>query len=277
MDANGLTRTQRFFVPASPVRPRCALSSRCAVRGNMPMPGSLEERQAAVLRRLLRLEVAPACGAHRRQWPPDADGASELPWGAEQSSLGAAHERLRSSLEAAGVRCFRFVRVPSDYYDTPLDERRRALRAHHVDQLCKTIVVENATWAPLPGRPTGELEDVRNPRFFLVVVQYAARWNPDKIKAWFVEANAGELAKTRIKPRLASAEDSERLTGYKHGGVTPVAVVTPELPILLSHRVAQLQPAIFYLGAQDLDLKVCLRLHDFMQRFRPAVVEMTDD
>ena len=229
-----------------------------------------------MLRRLLRLEVATACGAHRRQWPTDADGAPELPWGAEQSSLGAAHERLRSSLEANGLRCFRFVRVPADYYDTPLDQRRRVLRAHHVDQLCKTIVVENATWAPLPGRPTGELADVRNPRFFLVVVQYAHRFDIDRTKAWFVEANAGELAKSRIKPRLASSEDSERLTGYVHGGVTPVAMATPELPILLSHRIVLLRPAIFYLGAQDVDLKVCLRVQDFMQCFKPAVADITD-
>ena len=262
--------------------------------------GALEERQAAVLRRILRLEVAAACGAHRRQWPADADGAPELLWGAEQSSLCAVHERLRSSLEAAGVRCYRFVRVPGDYYDTPLSDRRRVLRAHHAEQLCKTIVVcairfeelavccsrlritaalqvENATWAPLPGRPSGELADARNPRYFLVVVQYARRFNVDKTKAYFVEANGGELAKTRIKPRLASADDSERLTGYKHGGVTPVAVATPELPILLSHRVAQLQPAIFFLGAQAVDLKVCLRVQDFMERFRPAVADMTDD
>ena len=239
--------------------------------------GVLEERQAAVLRRLLHLEVATACCAHRVQWPTDADGAPELPWGAEQSSLGAAHERLRSSLEAAGLRCYRFVRVSADYYDTPLDQRRRVLRAFHIDQLCKTILAENATWAPLPGRPTGELADVRNPRFFLVVVQYAHRLNVDKCKAWFVEANAGELAKSRIKPRLASTADSERLTGYKHGGVTPIAVATPELPILLSHRIVQLQPAIFYLGAQDVDLKVCLRVQDFMQRFRPAVADVTDN
>ena len=242
------------------------------------MPGTLEERQAAVLHRILRLEVATACGAHLRlHATPDADGAPDLPWGAEQASLGAAHDRLRAALEAAGVRCYRFIRVPATYYDTPLSSRRRVLRAHHETALCKTIAMENAVWAPLPGRPAGELADPRNPRWFLVVVQYAARFNADKTKAWFVEANGGELPKSRIKPRLASAADSERLTGYRHGGVTPVAAATPELPILLSHRVVQLRPAIFFLGAQDVDLKVCLRVQDFMERYRPAVADVTDD
>lgn len=238
----------------------------------------LEERQAAVLRRLLRLEVAAACGAYRRQRAaPDADGAPELAWGASQVSLGAAHERLRAALEAAGVRAYRFVLVPADYYETPLSSRRRVLRAHHEDQLCKTIVVENAVWAPLPGRPSGELADPRNPRFFLVVVQYANRFNVDKTKGWFMHVNGGELPKSRIKPRLASAADSERLTGYRHGGVTPVAVATPELPILISHRVVQLAPPIFFLGAQDVNLKLCMRVQDFLERFKPAVADVTDE
>lgn len=241
------------------------------------MAGALEERQAAVLRRLLRLEVAWACCAHQRQREPDADGAFELSWGAEQASLGEAHKRLGTALEAAGLRAYRFVRVPRDYYETPLESRRRVLRAHTVSQLCKTIVVENAVWTPLPGRPSGELADPRNPRYFMVVVQYARRFNVDKTKCWFVDANSGELPKSRIKPRLASAEDSERLTGYRHGGVTPVAVATPELPILISHHIAQLSPPIFFLGAQDVDLKLCLCVRDFLERFKPAVVDVTDD
>ena len=241
------------------------------------MPCALEERQAAVLRRLLRLEVVLACGgAHRRQADPDADGAPELSWGAAQASLGEAHERLRAALEAAGVRVYRFIRVPHDYYDTPLASRRRVLRAHHEGQMCKTIVVENAAWEPLPGRPSGELADPRNPRWFLLVVQYATLLSFDKTKLYFVDANAGALPKSRIKPRLASAADSERLTGYRHGGVTPVAVATPELPILLSHRIVQLVPPILFLGAQEVDLKVCLRVQDFLQRFRPAVADVTD-
>jgi prolyl-tRNA editing enzyme YbaK/EbsC (Cys-tRNA(Pro) deacylase) len=108
-------------------------------------------------------------------------------------------------------------------------------------------------------------------------VQYAQRFNVDKTKAWFVDANAGELPKSRIKPRLASAADSERLTGYHHGGVTPIAVATPELPILLSHRVVQLSPPILFLGAQDVDLKVCVRVQDFVACFKPAIADVTDE
>jgi len=238
----------------------------------------LEARQAAVLQRLLRLEVVTACGANRRRdLNADADGAPEADWGAAQPALGAAHVRLRAALEAAGLRAYRFVRVAPNYYDTTLEQRRSTLRAHTLDALCKTIAVENAAWAPLAGRPAGELEDPRNPRFFLVVVQYAQRFNVDKTKGWFVEANAGELPKSRIKPRLASAADSERLTGYQSGGVTPIALATPALPVLISHRIVQLSPPLFFLGADDRDLKVCLRVQDYMERFRPNVADVTDD
>ena len=216
---------------------------------------ALERRQAAVLSRLLRLEVLHACQVARRA-PRDADGGLDVAWGAEQASLGPAHELLRTELERKAVRAYRFVRVPHNYYDTPLEERRRCLRAHTCAHLCKTITVENTAWTPLPDRPAGELADSLNPRFLLVVVQYARRFDVEKLRAWLYDANAGLLAKKRINPRLASAAESERLTGFRTGGVTPVAVATPELPIVLSHEIARLNPPLFWLGAADVDLKV---------------------
>ena len=137
-------------------------------------------------------------------------------------------------------------------------------------------------------------------------MQYARRFDVEKLKRWLYDANGGELSRKRINLRLASAEDSEKLTGYRTGGVTPFALATPELPIVLSHRIAALRPPLFWVGAGDVDLKVrkqgakrfctarmlrahpccvvpptppklCVRLCDFVQRIAPEVVDVTGE
>jgi prolyl-tRNA editing enzyme YbaK/EbsC (Cys-tRNA(Pro) deacylase) len=93
----------------------------------------------------------------------------------------------------------------------------------------------------------------------LVVVQYAKRFNEEKLKRWLYDTNSGLIARKRFKVRLAQADDSLRLTGYKTGGVTPIALATADLPVVLSASVAQLQPQLFWLGAADVDLKARVR------------------
>jgi hypothetical protein len=117
---------------------------------------ALAQRQSRVLSRALRLEVALACGVRRPDAAAagDADGGADTAWGVEQPLLGEAHARLRAELLRLGMHAFRFVRVPHDYYDTPLEARRRCLRAHSVLHLCKTICCENVEWVRLV-RPCG--------------------------------------------------------------------------------------------------------------------------
>jgi hypothetical protein len=120
---------------------------------------ALAQRQSRVLSRALKLEVALACVAPR----PDAaaaggaDGDAHEAWGVEQPLLGEAHERLRAELLRLGIHAHRFVRVPPNYYDTPLEERRRSLRAHGVLHLCKTICCENVEWVRSCSRLCGQL------------------------------------------------------------------------------------------------------------------------
>jgi hypothetical protein len=102
---------------------------------------ALAERQERLLSRLLRLEVVQACGSGA---PAGADGGVDEAWGAEQPSLGAEHTRLAAELARRGLRCYRFVRVPSDYYEETLQERRRCLCAHSVAHLCKTVRARHA-------------------------------------------------------------------------------------------------------------------------------------
>ena len=107
-------------------------------------------------------------------------------------------------------------------------------------------------------------------------MQYAKRFSADKLKSWLYERNGGRIARKRFSVRLAEPADSERLTGYKTGGVSPVGVATP-LPIILSHSIARLQPGLFWVGAGDVDLKLGVRTADFVRAYAPAVVDVTED
>lgn len=49
--------------------------------------------------------------------------------------------RLSAILTTNAVNDFSFKRVPSDYYDWPLEARRDVLDAASIDHLCKSIVL----------------------------------------------------------------------------------------------------------------------------------------
>jgi hypothetical protein len=46
--------------------------------------------------------------------------------------------------------------------------------------------------------------------------------------------------------RLAPEDISDSLSGFRHNAVTPVGMATP-LPIIVSHKIAMLQPDFFWL------------------------------
>lgn len=73
-----------------------------------------------------------------------------------------------------------------------------------------------------------------------------------------------------------SVQVSDQLTGFRHNAVSPVGLATP-LPIILSDRVAALQPPVFWLGGGEADLKVCLPVERFVEAYGATVVDCTDD
>lgn len=166
------------------------------------------------------------------------------------------------------VQLFRFHKVPSNYYDTPLDERREVLGAASVHQLCKTILLSNTAAAESDLNPDVPLLS----RHLLVVVPYARRFSPSKLHQAIYDAGKGSISKKRINCRLS--ESAEALTGYTHGGVTPVGSLQP-LPVVLSHHIAALD--LFYLGAGDVDLKLSLPVADFRAVYHPVVLDVTED
>ena len=52
-------------------------------------------------------------------------------------------KRVKSECKKLNLTSARFKRVASTYYDWSLEQRRDCLGADNIDQLCKTIILEN--------------------------------------------------------------------------------------------------------------------------------------
>eukprot|EP00775_Hariotina_reticulata_P009630 gene9630-9790_t len=180
--------------------------------------------------------------------------------------------RLAQELFEKGLSEFRFVRVPNDYYDQPLQVRQQCLKAASIHHLCKSIIMENTKAHP----SVQGWDDPNNSKYYVVIVQYTARLNADKLKNHIHRLNQGKVGKQYFNMRLCPEDVSDQLSGYEHNAVTPIGMKTP-LPVILSHQIAKLQPDVFFIGAGEVDLKVGLRAAEFINLYKPMVVDCTYD
>eukprot|EP00882_Tetradesmus_deserticola_P012568 GHRQ01013321.1.p2 GENE.GHRQ01013321.1~~GHRQ01013321.1.p2 ORF type:complete len:135 (+),score=65.57 GHRQ01013321.1:1563-1967(+) len=119
-------------------------------------------------------------------------------------------------------------------------------------------------------------EDPNNSKYYVVVVQYTARLNADKLKNIIHKLNGGRIGKQYFNMRLCPEDVSDALSGYEHNAVSPIGIKTP-LPIILSHRIAKLEPDFFFIGAGEVDLKLGLHASEFIEQYRPMVLDCTYD
>ncbi|KAL5213533.1 hypothetical protein ABZP36_024380 [Zizania latifolia] len=220
------------------------------------MAAHLEARQL----RILDLELAAQQNrleALSISAPPGAEGET-----------GATAARLSAILTARGVLDFTFRRVPADYYDRPLEERRDLLCADSVDQLCKSIVMVNT-------QAEADVVDCSNPKnskYYVVVVQYMARLNADNIKNFIYALNNKQIPKKRFNMRLAPEEESLKLTGFVHNAVTCIGMET-NIPVIIDEAITKLDEDFFWLGGGEVDLKLGVRTSQFINAFNPFVVK----
>eukprot|EP00388_Colpodella_angusta_P007880 GDKJ01021934.1.p2 GENE.GDKJ01021934.1~~GDKJ01021934.1.p2 ORF type:complete len:315 (+),score=68.87 GDKJ01021934.1:22-966(+) len=149
--------------------------------------------------------------------------------------------------------------VPSNYYDYDLETRRRTLGAASTDHLCKTIIFENT------GH-TGEEGNVRNSRYYCVVVQYSqAKINCERIKDIIKTINYKEkLGNRKLNFNFASEELSSKLSGYTRNAITPFCMDT-DIPVILERRITELNPPMLWLGGGEIDSKIGITLKDFIK------------
>ncbi|CAM6118219.1 unnamed protein product [Calypogeia fissa] len=195
-------------------------------------------------------------GGHRQC----ADGG-----GLEQG--GGVEKRLTRILTEARAE-FVFRRVPGDYYGRSFEERRDLLGAASVDHLCKSIVMVNTQ----AHESVVDCSDRNNSKYYVIVVQYTARLNAEKVRQFVYSLNNGKIPKKRFNLRLAPEEESNRLTGFEHNAVTPFGMRT-NIPVILSDAIVKLNPAFFWLGGGEVDLKLGIRTEEFVKMINPFVVD----
>ncbi|WJX89064.1 hypothetical protein P8452_71088 [Trifolium repens] len=149
----------------------------------------LERVQTHLLQRISKLEQHSNLPSHTNPNPPLINNPQ-----IHTDTVS----RLSSILQTNGVTDFSFKRVASDYYDWSLEVRRDALNAASIHHLCKSIVLVN-TQAP---SNVVDCSDRNNSKYYVVVVQYTARFNADAVKNFLYSLNNGTIAKKKFNCKL---------------------------------------------------------------------------
>lgn len=75
---------------------------------------------------------------------------------------------------------------------------------------------------------------------------------------------------------LAKPSDSFELTGSAYNGVCPVGNIV-NVPIILSKRITELSDDFIWLGGGDPTLKLGFSASEFIEKFKPFVVDVTHE
>nr|XP_043628916.1 uncharacterized protein LOC122600278 [Erigeron canadensis] len=175
--------------------------------------------------------------------------------------------RLSAVLVTGGLKDFKFKRVPCDYYEWSFEARRDVLGAASIHHLCKSIVLINTQAAS----DVTDCSNRQNSKYYVVVVQYTARFSAERVKNFLYMLNNGKIPKKRFNLRLAPEEISNKLTGYEHNGVTCVGMKT-DIPVILDEAIVKLHPDFFWLGGGEIDLKLGIRTSEFISFTKPFIV-----
>ncbi|CAN1185937.1 hypothetical protein LINPERHAP2_LOCUS37859 [Linum perenne] len=216
----------------------------------------LERVQIGILHRISKLEAALNLEVNN-----DDTRLHQQP-----ANAATTEDRLSAILRSNGVTDFSFKRVASDYYDWPYESRRDVLGAASIHHLCKSIVLVN-TQAP---SNVIDCSDRNNSKYYVVVVQYTARFNAESVRNYLYQLNEGKVAKKKFNMRLAPEETSYQLTGFEHNAVTCIGMKT-DIPVILDEAIVKLDPDFFWLGGGEVDLKLGIRTSEFVSSVKPFI------
>lgn len=176
--------------------------------------------------------------------------------------------RARQDVERLHIYSAQWKFVPQQYYSLSLEERAKCLQAPSIHYLCKSLLMENkkcTEQATITTTTTNNNSnnDPTNPRFFLVIVQYAATLDAKKTINFIRSLRPMEtrLSETAFDIRVASEQDNHRITGYPHNSVTPFGLLDKTIPILLTDAVVPLK--YFWMGGGAVDLKLRVAVSEF--------------
>lgn len=81
------------------------------------------------------------------------------------------------------------------------------------------------------------------------------------LKKYQNENDESKIGQKGFHYRLASDEDSYRLTGYMHNAVTPFMFNDTSLPIVISKPITEIQPEHIWLGGGHVNNKISKYLY----------------
>ena len=181
----------------------------------------------------------------------------------DSEQLPAAVQRVSDFCLQRSIPCTLHL-VEDDYYDWPLYKRACRLQAPSCSHLCKSIIFENT------HLPQGNCQE---PRYFCVIVQYVSKLNSQKLTQFIRSSLKDPLPKKYYNLRLAPEHISHELTGFMRNGVSPFGMQTP-IPVIVDSGVADLKPAVLYLGAGLPEWKVCVRFDDLVSGLGAHVADL---
>jgi prolyl-tRNA editing enzyme YbaK/EbsC (Cys-tRNA(Pro) deacylase) len=178
----------------------------------------------------------------------------------------------RARLHVESVPCCSAVWkfVPEPYYSWELPQRAVALGAPSIHYLCKSLLMDNKKV------PADQPHDPTNPKFVLVVLQYAAAMDNLKLVSAVraLRPVQDRLDGSQFDFRIASEQDNSTMTGYEHNSVTPFGLLQQDtVPILLSSAVADL--GFFWMGGGNVHLKLGMAVTDFIRALNPIVASVS--
>ncbi|PIN27100.1 hypothetical protein CDL12_00133 [Handroanthus impetiginosus] len=168
--------------------------NKCSQRVNwkvqkMDALAKLERIQTRLLHRILDLELSCLSQDISRSL-----SSSSEPAAADADASITTESGLSAILRANSVRNFLFKRVPSDYYESTLEARRDVLGAASIYHLCKSIVLVNTQAPP----SVTDCSDQNYSKYYVVVVQYTARFNAETVKNFLYTLNNGKISKKKF-------------------------------------------------------------------------------
>eukprot|EP00792_Barthelona_sp_PAP020_P004065 TRINITY_DN1862_c0_g1_i1.p1 TRINITY_DN1862_c0_g1~~TRINITY_DN1862_c0_g1_i1.p1 ORF type:complete len:210 (+),score=66.81 TRINITY_DN1862_c0_g1_i1:32-631(+) len=167
------------------------------------------------------------------------------------------------------IPCCTLHRVPSSYYDETLEWRADVLKAPSIHHLCKTLIIENVKC----------LEPTKNyPRYIAVVVGYTSRISSQKLIRTFLSlpGNEDKTIKQHFAMSSADAEVCAKLTGFEFNAVTPFGLKF-ECPVVLSKRIFDLTPNLFFLGGGEIDLKLRVDTQQFVDGLGAIIADIDQE
>jgi len=175
---------------------------------------------------------------------------------------------MEAKARSLGLRSAHFAVVEPEYYDRPLEWRKHRLGAALVEELCKSVVMENT-----------KLDGTADPgrvRCIAVIVQYVAKLHKEKLMEVVrsIEATRGlpTLGRKQYNMRLLEGEACAHLTGFGHNAVTPLGLA---MPVVLSDRITELPSGVFWLGGGHVVLKLRISVDEARSVLKATVADVT--